>query len=189
MSCRTPLTRTIFAWIALSLALALTSGCAAFSDDPRTRTPGQMFDDEVLESMIKRQIQNSSQEFESAHLEVVSYNGIVLIAGQVASGDLKERAETVARDVAKVRSVHNELEIGGPISYPARTNDGRLTTKVKTRLAASSDVDANRLKVVTENGTVFLMGLTGREHAEAAVRETQSVYGVQKIVKVFEYLD
>ena len=175
---------------ALLLAVVLFStGCAAFSDDPRTRTPGQMFDDEVLEGMIKRQIQNSSQEFEGSHLEVVSYNGIVLIAGQVPSSELKNRAGSVARDVAKVRSVHNELEIGGPISYPARTNDGWLTTKVKTRLAASSEVDANRLKVVTENGTVFLMGLTGREHADAAVRETQTVYGVQKIVKVFEYLD
>ena len=129
------------------------------------------------------------QDFDSAHLEVVSYNGIILIAGQVESSDLKSRAGEVARDVGKARSVHNELEVGGPVSYLARTNDGWLTSKVKTRLAASPEVDANRLKVVTENGTVFLMGLTGREHADAAVRETQEVYGVQKIVKVFEYLD
>ncbi|MDP6376781.1 MAG: BON domain-containing protein [Pseudomonadales bacterium] len=173
----------------LLAALFGLSACATFSDDPRARTPGQVIDDEALENLITRQIRNSEANFDGSHLVVVSYNGIVLIAGQVSSLDLKTTAENIARDMAKVRSIHNELEIGGPISYFARTNDGWLTSKVKSRLAASAEVDAGQFKVVTENGTVFLMGLTGREHADAAVGVARSVYGVQKIVKVFEYLD
>ena len=83
----------------------------------------------------------------------------------------------------------NEIEVGGPISYVARTNDTWLTGKVKTKLAADERVNANRVKVVTENGVVYLLGLLPRQQANDTVAIARSVYGVQKIVKVFEYLD
>ncbi len=172
----------------LLFALLLT-GCAAFTNDPRVRTPGTIFDDQVIESMIKREIKNSNAAFDSAHLVAVSYNGIVLLAGQVESETLKAEAQQAAERINKARRVHNELEVSGPISYVARTADSWLTTKVKTRLLASKQTEANKVKVVTENGVVYLMGLLPRAEADSAVEVARLVYGVQKIVKVFEYLE
>jgi len=168
--------------------VAATSGCALFSDDPRVRTPGAMIDDQVIETMVKRQIWNSDPAFDSSHLIAVSYNGILLLAGQVESAALKDRAEEIARSLDKVRKVHNEIQVGGPISMVARANDTWLTTKVKSKMLADAEVAARKIKVVTENGTVYLMGMLPRDEADAAVEAARSVYGVQKIVKVFEYI-
>lgn len=166
----------------------MSAGCAVFSDDPRVRTPGTMLDDQVIESMVKREIWNSDPAFDSAHLVAISYNGVLLLAGQVETEALKQRAEEIARSFDKVRKVHNEIQVGGPISMVARANDSWLTSKVKTRMLANSEVAARKIKVVTENGTVYLMGMLPREEADAAVEVARSVYGVQKIVKVFEYI-
>jgi len=174
--------------VLLSQVLGLT-GCAAFSSDPRVRTPGTIFDDEVIESMAKREIRNTNAAFDSAHLVTVSYNGILLLAGQVESEALKIEAQQAAERINKARSVHNELEVSGPISYVARSADSWLTTKVKTKLLANKQTEAPKVKVVTENGVVYLMGLLPRAEADAAVEVARTVYGVQKIVKVFEYLD
>jgi osmotically-inducible protein OsmY len=88
-----------------------------------------------------------------------------------------------------IKKVHNELEVAGPTSLIARANDNWLTTKIKSSMAVSSSTDANRIKVVTENGIVYLLGLLTREEADAAVQLTRKTYGVQKIVKVFEYIN
>ena len=171
-----------------TLALLLSS-CATFSDDPRVRTPGAMLDDEALEKVVHREIRQSDEAFESAHLVIVSYDGIVLLLGQVSTGALKAKAQTVAQGVAKVDKVYNELGVGGPISYLARSNDGWLTTKVKTRLIANDNTPGRKIKVQTENGVVYLVGFLTRAEADAAVEVTKSIYGVQEIVRVFEYLD
>ncbi|MCZ6709125.1 MAG: BON domain-containing protein [Gammaproteobacteria bacterium] len=179
---------TIFLALLLTQAFTL-GGCAVFSSDPRVRTPGNIFDDEVIESMVKREIRNSNPAFNSAHLVAVSYNGIVLLAGQVESASLKIDAQEAAERIEKARAVHNELEVSGPISYVARTADAWLTTKVKAKLLADKHTEASKVKVVTENGVVYLMGLLPRSEADAAVEVARRVFGVQKIVKVFEYLD
>ena len=172
----------------LVISLAL-SACAVFSGDPRVRTPGNIVDDEALENIVARDIRKSDSGFKTAHLVVVSYNGVVLLAGQVPTKSLKTDAQEVAQRIAKVRKVHNELEISGPISYVARANDSWLTSKVKTKLIAAGDAKGRKVKVVTENGTVYLMGMLTRDEADATVSVTSSTYGVQKIVKVFEYLN
>ncbi|MGI9324950.1 MAG: BON domain-containing protein [Pseudomonadales bacterium] len=174
----------------LPLALLLClAGCSTISNDPRIRTPGTIIDDQMLERIVRADIRRGDPGFKSAHLVVVSYNGVVLLAGQVSSEPLRAKAENLARAIPKVRRVHNELEIGGPISYLARSNDSWLTAKVKSKLLAAKKTPATRVKVVTENGVVYLLGLLPREQAEPVVDVARSVYGVQKIVKVFEYLD
>ena len=167
----------------------LLSACATFSNDPRVRTPGTMMDDEGIEKAVEQVIREADPGFKGAHLVIVSYNRIVLLLGQVASEDLKSRAGEVAADLPRVRRVHNEIEVGGPISYVARSNDGILTTKVKGKLIAAKDVPGRKLKVQTENGVVYLMGMVTRAEADRAVEVVKTAYGVQKIVRVFEYLD
>ena len=188
----TPLAPTsahVTPWILLVLVLGTLTGCGTLNNDPRVRTPGTMIDDQVLETVVRRQVSRSLGGLKGSHLVVVSYNGIVLLAGQVASEAIRLQAQQAAEKVAKVRRVHNELAIGGPISYVARTNDSWITTKVKTKLLANKDSHANRVKVVTENGVVYLLGTLPRAEADSAVDVARSVYGVQKIVKVFEYMD
>lgn len=170
----------------VALLLTILAGC---SNNPSKRTPGVFIDDAVLEPLIKREILRSDTGFKGSHLVIVSYNGVVLIAGQVATEALRAKAAEVTQNIQRVRKVHNELSIGGPISLVARSNDGWLTTKVKSRLIASNEAYGTKTKVVTENGVVYLMGLLTREQADNAVKVTSRVYGVQKIVKVFEYLD
>lgn len=174
--------------MALLLLAGLLPGCALFSDDPRVRTPGTMIDDQVIETMVKRQIWGSDPAFDSSHLVAVSYNGVLLLAGEVETADLRRRAGEIARSFDKVRRVHNEIEVGGPISMLARANDAWLTTKVKSRMLVDAEVAARKIKVVTQNGTVYLMGMLPREQADRAAQAARSVYGVQKIVKVFEYI-
>ena len=113
----------------------------------------------------------------------------VLLVGQVSSEQLRAQAGEITQNIPRVRRVHNELEVGGPISYMARTNDGVLTSKVKSKLVGAKGVPGRKIKVQTENGVVYLMGMVTREEADQAVESAKTAYGVQKIVRVFEYLD
>lgn len=162
---------------------------AACASDPNRRTPGVLIDDMALEPIIKNEIFKSNSAFKGSHIVVVSLNGIVLLAGQVASEALLKQAGEVAGQMRRVRKVHNELTIGGPTSLVARTNDSWLTTKVKARLIASESTEGLKVKVLTENGVVYLMGSVTRAQADATIAVASNVYGVQKIVKVFEYVE
>jgi osmotically-inducible protein OsmY len=167
------------------LFVGLLTGCA---NDPGKRTVGVVIDDQGLEWTVGPEIRNSDPGFKGAHIVVVSYNGVVLLAGQVASEALKEKAAEVAQSLNSVRKVHNELTVSGPISFASRTNDSWLTSKVKSRLIWADEAYGRKTKVVTENGVVYLMGLLTREQADNAVAVTSKVYGVEKIVRVFEYI-
>jgi osmotically-inducible protein OsmY len=172
----------------LLIGLAAVCGCTTLSSDPRSRTTGAYIDDGVIESLVERGLYDADEAFESAHVVVVSYNGVVLLAGQVPSEALRETASQVAGGIDKVRRVQNELEVSGPTSILTRTSDAWLTSKVKSRLVADKQIQGTRVKVLTENGAVYLMGLIPREEGDRAAEIARRVYGVRKIVKVFEYL-
>ncbi len=186
---------TIFKPGTLILILTLTlTGCSSMSSTPVSedygrRTFGTWWDDKMLQSNGLRNIKASHEQLKKAHITVTSFNGVLLLTGQVPSEELREIAANQVKDLRKVRKVHNELEVAGPTSTVARANDGWLTTKVKTKLGLSDQAEGDRIKVITENGVVYLMGLLTRDEADAAVQLAQSVYGVQKIVKVFEYIN
>jgi osmotically-inducible protein OsmY len=168
--------------------LLVVSGCTTMSSDPRARTPGTVIDDAGLEWDVRRDLQKSDPGFERGNLTVVVYNAIMLLAGQVESEALKQLAEERAKGFNNVRAVHNEIEVMPPISRVARANDSWLTTKIKTQMFADAELVAGKIKVVTVNNVVFLMGILPREEADRAVEVARGVYGVKKIVKVFEYL-
>lgn len=173
--------------VALLVSLLLASGCTTMSSDPRARTPGTVIDDASLEWDVRRNIEKSDPGFERGNLTIVVYNGIMLLAGQVESDALKQLAEERAT-VPNIRAVHNEIEVMPPISMVARANDSWLTTKIKTQMFSDAELVAGKIKVVTVNNIVFLMGILPREEADRAVEIARGVYGVKKIVKVFEYL-
>lgn len=183
--------------IAIVLASTLVTGCSniisATRDEPirenqGSRTLGSYLEDEAIETKILVNISKGSQPLAQSHINVVSYNGQVLLAGQVPDEQVKQEAERVASQVRHVRKIHNELEIAGPTSTIVRSNDIYLTSRIKVQMLADKSIEGNRIKVVTENGVVYLMGLVRRDEADRAVDITRSVTGVRKIVKVFEYI-
>ena len=119
----------------------------------------------------------------------MSFNENVLLIGQVPTQDVKNEAQRIAESTRKVKSVHNELQVAGPTSLLIRSNDTYLTSRAKVNLLASQNANGIRVKVISENGTVFLMGLVTRNEGQAAVNEIVNISGVRRIVKVFEYID
>lgn len=146
-------------------------------------------DDERNETLALKNIRTAHPNLKDAHINVNSFKGYVLISGQVSSEELIGLTTEVVDRMRNVEKVHNELVVAGPTSIISRTNDSFLSTKVRAQLASSTDLQSNRLMVVTENGVVYLMGVVTRQEADLAVEETRQVYGIQKIVKVFNYLN
>ncbi|MCY1270670.1 Osmotically-inducible protein Y [compost metagenome] len=172
---RSPL---ILAGLALCLAL---SGCGG-------RTVGKTIDDQSLPSKVRAKVEGASPDLKTnSHVVVASYNGVVLLAGQTPRADLKELAGKAAQTAQGVRRVHNELQVMQPSSTLARLNDSTITTKITTQLLADSKVPNSQIKVITENGIVYLLGLITRQEAALATSIVQNVSGVQKIVRLFEY--
>lgn len=184
--------------LALTLCISI-SGCSSvltatrdnpIEDDRGTRTFGSKIDDSLIETKAAVNIAKASPDLDqNSHIVVTSYNGIVLLAGQTPREDLKALAEKEASGVQRVKKVNNELQVMAPSSLLARNNDGWLTTKIKSQMLTDSAIPGSRIKVVTENGIVFLLGLVTQQEATRATSLVQSVSGVQKIVKLFEYID
>lgn len=169
--------------------LSATSGPEQIDEAPGSRTFGSYIEDESIETKVLANLYNADIGYKEGHISAVSYNGIVLLVGQVKSHELLTNAESIAKRVRSVRKVHNELTVAGPVSYMAGTNDSWLTTKIKSQMLVTSEFPSGRVKVITENGTVYLMGLLTHQEADDAVAITRLVYGVQKIVKIIEYID
>jgi osmotically-inducible protein OsmY len=184
--------------LALTLCLGV-SGCSSvinasrekpIDDDRGTRTFGSKIDDSLIETKVSVNIAKASPDLDdNSHIVVTSFNGIVLLAGQTPRADLKQLAEQTAAAVQKVKKVNNELQVIAPSSMLARSNDTWLTSKIKTEMLTDSAIPGSRIKVVTENGIVYLLGLLTQQEATRATNLVQGVGGVQKIVKLFEYID
>ena len=183
------------------LTANLLGGCAAVvvggaavgaSAVHERRSVGTMIDDEGIEWKVRSALNGDKTLSSQSHLSVISVNGLVLLVGQTPTEALRQQATNLAKGVDNVRLVHNELAIAAPNSYMTRTSDSYITSKVKTSLfkvKGHDDFDPTRVKVVTENGTVYLMGILYRSEAEDAARQASRVGGVQKVVKLFEYMD
>ena len=166
-----------------------TTGTNPVGTNASERSFGRLIDDQLIETYVSANILKANEDFKDANVSVTSYNGIVLLTGQVQSEQLKQLASQTAKNVRNVRRVHNEISVAGPISIPARTNDSWLKTKIKSRMLADKDTNPLRVKVVVENGVVYLMGMVHKTEADSAVEIAHKTYGVQKIVKVFEYTE
>ncbi|WP_422134532.1 BON domain-containing protein [Endozoicomonas sp. ALD040] len=181
----------------LTSSLFLLGGCATIvgsvnedpiRTDPTERSWGNLIDDQTIETIAAVNINKADERFKDSRIKIVSFNGTVLLIGQVSSNELKRLAEETAGNVKEVDKVYNELTLGSNASLLEQSNDSWLTTKVKANLIQSEEVSADRIKINTEKGTVYLMGLTTPRQAQAAVDIARNTGGVQKIVKVFEYI-
>lgn len=173
-------------------AVIVAGGAAGIGAIHDRRTAGAMIEDETIEIKAIGKISSDSELNDRIHINITSYNSIVLLTGEAPTQELRSRAERLIRDIPKVRRIHNELILAAPSAFGSRSSDTWITTKVKTSLFKVKGVegfDPTRVKVVTENGIVFLMGLITRAEESAVIAMTSRVGGVQRIIKVFEYID
>ena len=188
-------------WILLSLVvLAGTSGCAGLLVGTAAtgaaaihdrRTAGTVLEDQSIEFKARSAINKDKELSRNTHLNIVSFNNIVLVCGEAPDPVSRQRVGQIVSGIEKVRSVHNEIRVAAPSSMMSRTSDTFITAKVKTKLIGikrMKNFDPSRVKVVTENGVVYLMGLVTRAEAEAVTDAVRLIKGVQRVVKLFEYI-
>lgn len=151
------------------------------------RTVGTLTEDEGIEQKTSGRIGERYKD--NIHVNVTSFNRTVLLTGEVPDAAAKTEIERIARGVENVRGVYNETAVSGVTSFTARSNDGITTSKVKGRFVDSGKFNALHVKVITENNVVYLMGLVKKQEAADATEIARTTSGVQKVVRVFEYLD
>jgi osmotically-inducible protein OsmY len=186
--------RPILVPLLTSYILAL-SGCGSFlatmqmdtiDDHPNKRTMAQTLEDHNIETKVTVNIHAENEAYHDAHIVVVAYNGYVLLAGQVNDEVLKSEATKIVHKVKGVRRIYNELEVG-PVSSPfTRSSDAWITTKIKSGTLGSNDTQSVPIKVVTENGVVYLMGLVTPEEADRIASKAANTSGARRVVRLFE---
>jgi osmotically-inducible protein OsmY len=153
------------------------------------RTTGTFIEDQAIELKAVKNFYTDKEINDSSHINVTSYNTVVLITGETPSEEIRQRIVNLVKTTPKVTHVYDELTIAAPSSWASRSSDSLITSKVKIRLLTLKNFDATRIKIVTEKGIVYLMGLLKRVESDIATGETQQVRGVQKVVKLFQYID
>ena len=181
---------------ALLLVLAaLLPGCAAVVVGAAAgtamvaadrRQPDIMATDERIEIQATDRINGIFKD--KGHINVTSFNRQVLLTGEAATEALKQEAERAAATTQEVKNVINELTIGPPSSFSQRSNDSYLTSIVKSRFVSAQKFNPIHVKVVTEAGTVYLMGMVTRREADDATQIARTTSGVKRVVRVFEYI-
>ena len=151
------------------------------------RTSGAVIDDEAIELRSAARLREAMGD--RAHVNVTSYNRQVLLTGEVPSEAVRQQAEQIVARVDNVRGIVNELAVMAPTSLPQRSGDALITGKVRASLVDASDLQANAFKVVTERGTVYLMGRVTAREAERATSIARQIGGVQRVVRIFEVTD
>jgi len=182
---------------ALLAALIALQGCAgavvvgaaataaAVSD---RRSLGNQIDDQSIELRAIHHITSDKPLYDSSKISVISMNGRVLLIGQTPTAANRARLEELVRQDPTIRQLYNEVRLGQPVSLATRSHDSWLTTKIKTLMTSKGQLDPTKVKVVSENGEVFLIGLVTSKEAETAVDIARNVSGVRRVVKVFEYI-
>lgn len=185
--------------IGLLIALLLsTSACVSFLNASRSepiatsevdRSLGEKIDDRNIRTVIAVNIDKADPELAKSPVNVHAFRGVVLLTGQVPSEKLRTLAETTARDVARVREVHNELAISNAQRFIENLSDSALETKIDSKLLVAKGVRTSRVKVIVEDGTVYLLGLMTAEEAERVTEVISNTSGVTRLVRAIEYVE
>lgn len=192
---KTNFKRWMLSGLALSAVMASLSACAPLMVGSAVmsglvavdrRTTGIQLEDEGIELRTAQGLRQNLSD--AAHVNVTSYNRMVLLTGEVSSAAEKDRAEKLAKSQENVNSVVNDLAIEPASSLTQRSKDTIITGQIKALLVDAKDLQSNAFKVVTERGVVYLMGrVTAREAQRATeIARSGSVGGINKVVRVFE---
>lgn len=174
--------------IEVPILLAAGAGGAGVMMAQDRRASSAYLDDEAIENKSVAAI-NAAFKGNRTHVNVTSFNRNVLISGEASSAADRLEIARIVASIDNVRLVYNQLVVGLPTSLSSRSNDSMITADVKLGMTRVKDFHADYVKVVTENGTVFLMGLVQHNEATIAADVASTTNGVQRVVKLFEYID
>ena len=167
--------------------LVRTTGEQGMQEDPSERTAGAVIEDQAIETKIIVNMKSQDSAFKQTHFDVISHNGVVLLIGQVESEQLKILATEIASQAStKIKRIHNELEVTEKSSFMDRSSDVWIATKVRTLMLTDNQVPSSQVRVIAENGAVYLMGLISQADGDNAAKVARNV---SKVVKVFEYIN
>lgn len=165
------------------VATGVGTGALMVSD---RRSSGAYVEDEAIEWKAAAQIKEKLGDH--VHVNITSYNRNVLLTGEAPNAGVRDQLPQVIASVPNIRGVTNDVRVAGHSSLTSRSNDALITSKVKARMIDSAQVQAHLIKVVTESSTVYLMGLVTQAEADAATQVARTTAGVNKVVRVFEYI-
>lgn len=185
--------RTFIQSTIILLSISLLSGCMNVATTGASavynhRSLQKNLHDQYLSAQTYRAINYKTTEFKNANIAIAVYNGEILLAGQVPEPWQRQKAEDIAKSMPDVERVYNQLKIANPASTLTHMSDAWITSKVKAQLIASEELDASQIKVVTENGVVYLMGVLQPSEASAAIDIARNTDGVSAVVKIFTYM-
>jgi osmotically-inducible protein OsmY len=145
--------------------------------------------DETIEDNAAAKLNAYYDLRDKCHFNITAYNGTVLVTGETPKEEFRDRIIDIVRVTPNVNLVHNKLTIANPSPFNFRATDALITGKVKTALTQIPGFDASWVKVVTEQRTVYLMGLVHRNEGSAAIDAARRQPDIKQIITVFEYLD
>jgi osmotically-inducible protein OsmY len=163
------------------------AGAAAVAVVYDHRTIEHTLEDSKLANTVSENIKSNPNLKNESHVNVTAFNNVVLLTGETPNSEWKEQAGTLAQSAAGNAHVYNQITIQGPTSALTRTSDSWITTKIKTQMLTIENLKSSSIKVITENGTVYLIGTVTREQADIAIDIARQVSGVQKVMKIFQY--
>ena len=144
--------------------------------------------DHYVTFKAEREIYLDTDRFQNTRVSISSFNGVVLLTGQVTDPEQKQDIEQIVRKIPNVDEVHNVIQVSAPPSALVQLSDTWITTKIKSKLIATDGIDPSQIKIITENGTVYLIGNVPRKQADAAVELARTTDGVQDVVTLFGYV-
>ncbi|MFA6061598.1 MAG: BON domain-containing protein [Gallionella sp.] len=166
--------------------IAAGAGAGALMAQDR-RTSGAYIEDEAIEDKAVNRI--TTQYKNTVHVNVTSYNRNVLLSGEVPDQATKAQVERIVANIQNVGKIYNELTVGISSSLASRSNDSLVTSNVKMRFLNDKRFSATNVKVITENGIVYLLGIVNRREAEAASEVASASKGVSRVIQLFEYVE
>lgn len=169
-----------------SLVVATGAVIAVNSDE---RSVGQQIDDKQLALNAAEKVETLKIHPDLIRINYIANNGYLLIVGQVNNQENKNAIEKQIKTLINIKGLYNQLEIGKPIGFSQQSKDSWITTKVKSQLAAHEELDPLKIKVLTENAEVYLVGQVSEETAKEATNIARKVAGVKKVNRIFQFTD
>lgn len=182
--------------LAATAAISLLEGCAAVVASTAAtsvmvaqdrRTAGTIVEDKSIELKALQAIVDASHQDPKVHVGATSYNNRVLLVGQVPSYQVRSNIENAVKKIDKIKQIHNEIVVNEPTNLLTRSHDSWITTKIKSEMTVTKDFNPTRVKVTTEDGIVYLMGIVKKPEEQIAVDIARHTKDVKKVVKIFEY--
>jgi osmotically-inducible protein OsmY len=165
------------------------AGAAAITVVYDHRKIEKIAQDKTIAKRASDQIQADPELRDNTHIIVTSFNQSLLLTGEAPTQALRQSAQDLISDTPNIKHIYNQITIQGPISALTKTSDSWITTKIVTQMLATEGLKSSTIKVVTENGTVYLLGIVTRQQADIAVEIARQVSGVQRVMKIFQYTD